>query len=53
MDRRRANDPRKEIGMQVGSSGRVVRIRMMWAGGFIGKSSKNPDDVGRSVHREE
>ena len=41
---------------------------MMWAGRFIGKSSKNPDDVGRqfngnssknpddvgkSVHREE
>ena len=34
VDRRRMDDPRKEVGMQCSLTGRLVRSRMRWAGQF-------------------
>ena len=35
VDRRRTNDPRKEVGMQCSLTGRLVRSMMRWAGHLV------------------
>ena len=56
VDRRRMNDPRKEVGMQCSLTGRLVRSRMRWAGHLVrmdaGKLAKRAEVENDQGHRK-
>ena len=56
VDRRRLNDPRKDVEVQCNLTGRLVRSRMRWAGNFVrmdaSKLAKRAELVKHQVRRK-